>query len=340
QLAYLKTSAVARYSQLLQQEGIAGVLNYTSQTALLERDGTAAIDFNGSYGLYFWELFFHSCFLIAERYLTEQNYLSAKTWQRYVFSPAGYRNRLGVLEMEGGKPRYWNVLPLQQDLGWNATIPKTVDPDVIAMNDPMHYKLALFLSSVKTLIEHGDSCYRMQQRDYMAQAKMYYVQAAQMLGPRPQIDYTNSWPNPTLGSEASITLVAAPGAAGQLQAYLVEQNGNFLPPYNADLLMFWDKLEVRLYNLRNNLTLDGQSLVLPLYATEASPTSLQLQQGAGNGSVGGSVPANLQVSEFRFPVLIDKARTAVSSVIQFGNELQSALLQRDNEYMTLLVQTQ
>ncbi|MFJ2713251.1 hypothetical protein ACIOZM_20480, partial [Pseudomonas sp. NPDC087346] len=31
---------------------------------------------------------------------------------------------------------------------------------------------------------------------------------------------------------------------------------------------------------------------------------------------------------------------AVSSVIQFGNELQSALLQRDNEYMTLLVQTQ
>jgi hypothetical protein len=56
--------------------------------------------------------------------------------------------------------------------------------------------------------------------------------------------------------------------------------------------------------------------------------------------VGGSVPANQQLSEFRFPVLMDKARTAVSSVIQFGNELQTALLQRDNEYMTLLVQTQ
>ncbi|WP_223518925.1 neuraminidase-like domain-containing protein [Pseudomonas sp. GL-B-19] len=345
----LETNSALNFVSALQRDGVDGLLNYSSQTQNVELNNTASIDFNGSYGLYFWEIFFHSCFLIADRYLTEQNYASAKLWHQYIFSPTGYRNSRGELDKPGGETRYWNVVPLQTDQTWNASIPETVDPDVIAMNDPMHYKMAIFLSSVNALIEHGDDCYRMQQRDYIGQAKMYYIQASQMLGPRPEIHYTNSWPDPSVADEASHILArqlsniddqAPNDGFVAFEQYLSSKNGSFLPPYNADLLLYWDKLEVRLYNLRNNLTLDGQPLVLPLFATPVSPTALQLQHGAGNGAAGGSVPANQQVSEFRFPVLMDKARTAVSSVIQFGSALQTALLQRDNEYMTLLVQTQ
>ncbi|WP_223521489.1 neuraminidase-like domain-containing protein [Pseudomonas sp. GL-B-19] len=345
----LETSSAPYFTSMLQSDGVGGLLSYNCQAQDVEGGNTAPIDFNSSYGLYFWELFFHSSFLIADRYLTEQNYARAEQWHKYIFSPTGYRNSLGILDTVENDIRYWNVVPLQKDQTWNASIPETVDPDVIAMNDPMHYKMAVFLSSVNALIEHGDNCYRMQQRDYMTQAKMYYIQASQMLGPRPDIDYTNSWSNPTVGVEASTGSLQQSDSSNEqtpsrmatlFKAYLLDANGSFLPPYNADLLLYWDKLEVRLFNLRNNLTLDGQPLVLPLFATPVSPTALQLQHGAGNGAAGGSVPANQQVSEFRFPVLMDKARTAVSSVIQFGNELQTALLQRDNEYMTLLVQTQ
>ena len=348
-IAYLETNSASFFMNVLQLRGISGLLSYTTQTTPIELNNTAPIDFNGSYGLYFWEIFFHSSFLIADRYLTEQNYPGAVEWYKYIFTPTGYRNRDGLLEMIGSEVRHWNVVPLQQDHTWNAAIPPTVDPDVIAMNDPMHYKMAIFLNSVNVLIERGDSCYRMLQRDYLAQAKMYYLEASQMLGPRPVIDYTNSWPNPTVAEEAARIAVVDfddPDAPAPtvlttlLRAYLSEQNGSFLPPYNVDLLIYWDKLEVRLFNLRHGLSLDGQPLLLPLFATPANPRDLQLQHGAGNGMGGNSVPANQTLSEYRFVVLMDKARAAVASVMQFGNALQAALVQRDNTYMTLLVQTQ
>ncbi|QXH74805.1 hypothetical protein KSS92_09965 [Pseudomonas atacamensis] len=348
-ICQLTTDSASFFASKLMLEGISGLLSYSTQTTNVELNNTAPIDFNGSYGLYFWEIFFHSSFLIADRFLTEQNFAESLTWYQYIFTPTGYRNRDGLLEMIGNEVRHWNVVPLQQDHSWSAAIPPTVDPDVIAMNDPMHYKMAIFLNSVNALIERGDSCYRMLQPDYLDQAKMYYLAASQMLGPRPVIDFTNSWPNPTVGEEASKIAVvdfddpdtAAPTLMTTLlRAYLSEQNGSFLPPYNTDLLIYWDKLEVRLFNLRHNLSLDGQPLFLPLFATPANPRDLQIQHGAGNGMGGNSVPANQTLSEYRFVVLMDKARAAVASVMQFGNALLAALVQRDNSYMTLLVQTQ
>jgi hypothetical protein len=343
------TTSTAQYFTARLQSGIDSLLSYQTQTTLIEQDKTQAIDFNGSYGLYFWEIFFHASFLIADRYLNEQNYADSALWYQYIFTPSGYRNKDGQLETIEGAPRYWNVVPLQQDHTWNAAIPPTVDPDIIAMNDPMHYKMAIFLNTINMLIERGDSAYRQLQRDFLAQAKMYYLQASQMLGPRPQIDYNDSWPNPTVGAEAAEIVVAdfddpdapAPTRLTQLlRAYVAEQNGNFLPPYNEDLLLYWDKLEVRFYNLRHNLSLDGQPLSLPLFAKPVSPSDLQRQHDTGNGAGGNSVLGVALVSQFRFVVLLEKARSSVSNAIQFGALLQNALERRDNENLTLMLQTQ
>ncbi|MDA8486886.1 neuraminidase-like domain-containing protein, partial [Pseudomonas resinovorans] len=82
--------------------GIANLLSYEVQTALIEQGGTQPIDFNGAYGLYFWEIFFHSSFLIADRYLNEQNYADAAQWYRYIFAATGYRNDQGELETIDG----------------------------------------------------------------------------------------------------------------------------------------------------------------------------------------------------------------------------------------------
>ncbi|MDA8486651.1 neuraminidase-like domain-containing protein, partial [Pseudomonas resinovorans] len=143
----LSTSSAKYFIESL-QTSIFNLLSYQTQTALIEQAGTQPIDFNGSYGLYFWEIFFHSSFLIADRYLNEQNYAEAAQWYRYIFAATGYRNDQGELETIDGLERYWNVVPLQQDHTWNTAIPPTDDPDVIAMNDPMHYKMAIFLNTV------------------------------------------------------------------------------------------------------------------------------------------------------------------------------------------------
>ncbi|MCC8457445.1 insecticidal toxin complex protein TcaB [Photorhabdus aegyptia] len=323
------------------------LLNYDVQGQF---GGSNPVDnFSGPYGIYLWEIFFHIPFLVAVRMQTEQRYEDADTWYKYIFRSAGYRDANGQLIMDGSKPRYWNVMPLQLDTAWDTTQPATTDPDVIAMADPMHYKLAIFLHALDLLIARGDSAYRQLERDTLVEAKMYYIQAQQLLGPRPDIHTTNTWPNPTLSKEAGAiatpTLLSSPEVmtfAAWLSAGDTANigDGDFLPPYNDVLLGYWDKLELRLYNLRHNLSLDGQPLNLPLYATPVDPKTLQRQQAGGDGT--GSSPAGGQgsVQGWRYPLLVERARSAVSLLTQFGNSLQTTLEHQDNEKMTLLLQTQ
>lgn len=329
----------------LLEESLDALFDYTIQGDEQLGGMTA---FNGPYGLYLWEIFFHVPFLMAVRFQTEQRYELAERWFQFIFNSAGYRDDYGsLLTDDKGNVRYWNVMPLQEDTEWNDTLSlATTDPDEIAMADPMQYKLAIFIHTLDFLISRGDSLYRMLERDALTEAKMYYIQASQLLGPRPEIRINHSWPDPTLQSEAeAVTAVptrsdsrAAPILA--LRALLKAENGHFLPPYNDELLAFWDKIELRLYNLRHNLSLDGQPLHLPLFAEPVNPRELQVQHGAGDGLGGSSNSVQSRQSVYRFPLVIDKARNAANSVIQFGNALENALAKQDSEAMTMLLQTQ
>lgn len=356
-LAYISTNTGQVFYSELEKYGVDGVLSYTLQTRAIEptpgNNGLEMkpISFNSAYGLYFWEIFFYIPFLIADRYLVEQNYENAARWYQYIFSNIGYRDNNGELETINGDVRYWNVVPLQEDDSWNTAIPPTTDPDAIAMADPIQFKMTIFLKTVNMWIQQGDHYYRQLERDTLAKAKMCYQQAFQLLGPRPVIDYNNSWPipDPTLGDEADEIVVygadnvdaAAPTYLTQaLRAFLSNQNGDFLPPYNDDLVLYWDKLEVRFYNLRHNLSLNGQPLVLPSYATPISPIELQLRHSAGNGPGGSTVQSQHLQSQFRYSVLLEQARYAAASVVQFGGSLLATLEKGDSEAMTLLLQRQ
>ncbi|WP_248916930.1 Tc toxin subunit A [Pseudomonas moorei] len=351
-LSRISTNSGPFFYSVLESKNIDGLLSYATQNANIEPVpgfGKVPINFDSAYGVYFWEIFFYISFLIADRYLAEQNYENAALWYQYIFSGPGYRDSDGELETIDGQVRYWNVVPLQTDVSWNSSPATSVDPDAIAMNDPMNFKMAIFLKVVNLLIQTGDNYYRQLEKDMLAKAKMYYIEAAQMLGTRPVFDINNSWPNSSVSIESASVAVMdfdnpdAPSPTyltEAFQAYLVSQNGNFLPPYNEDLLKYWDTVELRLYNLRHNLSITGQPLSLPIYATPVSPEELQRKHGVGDGSGGNSVQVIPFASQFRFVVLLEKARTAVNSVIQFGAELLSTLEKSDNEKMTLMLQTQ
>lgn len=329
----------------LLEKGLDALFDYSIQSSD-ELGGTDA--FNGPYGIYLWEIFFHIPFLIAVRLQMEQRYELAERWFKFIFNSTGYRDEEGnLLKDNNGKVRYWNVVPLQEDTEWDETLSlATTNPDEIALSDPMQYKLAVFIHTLEFLINRGDHAYRMLERDTLTEAKMYYIQVSQLLGPRPEIRINNSWPEPTLKSEAN-AITAEPTRSNssitpilQLRAFLKMENGHFLPPYNDELLAFWDKIELRLYNLRHNLSLDGQPLNLPLFAEPMNPRDLQIQYSAGDGLEGSAASSQSSQSIYRFPIVIDKARTAVSSVIQFGNALENALAKQDTEAMTLLLQSQ
>ncbi|MDE9463153.1 neuraminidase-like domain-containing protein [Xenorhabdus bovienii] len=329
------------------------IFDYLYRYALqgpLQIGGMAA--FNGHNGMYLWEIFFHIPFLAATRFATEQRFDEAERWYKYIFNSAGYRDEDGaVLTGLDGNPRYWNCYPLQKDSAWDALadMPTSTDPDVIAAADPMHYKLAIFLHTLDFLIVRGDAAYRLLERDTMTEAKMYYVQAQQLLGPRPDIPVTNTWPNPnpTLASEAgSIGTPLSnegPMTFGQWLSdgdYNEMGDGHFLPPYNDVLLAYWDKLELRLYNLRHNLSLDGQPLNLPLFATPVDPKELHRQQSGGDGIQGDTAAGRQGGIGWRYTLLAEHARTAVSQLMQFGASLQNSLECQDSEKLTLLMQTQ
>ncbi|MDE9540959.1 neuraminidase-like domain-containing protein, partial [Xenorhabdus bovienii] len=140
---------------------------------------TEPMDFSGANALYFWELFYYTPMLVAQRLLHEQNFDETHRWLKYVWSPAGYivHGQIQIYK--------WNVRPLLEDTSWNSDPLDSVDPDAVAQNDPMHYKVSTFMRALDLLLARGDYAYRQLERDTLNEAKMWYMQALNLLGEKP-----------------------------------------------------------------------------------------------------------------------------------------------------------
>ncbi|HFD6780765.1 TPA: neuraminidase-like domain-containing protein [Pseudomonas aeruginosa] len=304
-------------------------------------DTTEPMDFTGANALYFWEMFYYTPMMVYLRLLQESKFDEALTWIKYIWSPSGY------ISSQGSKAPYnWNCRPLEEDTSWNATPLDSVDPDAVAQNDPMHYKVATFMSMLDLLIARGDAAYRQLERDTLNEAKMWYMQALNLLGDEPYVPLNGEWADPSLDSAASTTTqsayqqalltlretgLPAPMTANSLTAL-------FLPEVNGKLQGYWQLLAQRLYNLRHNLSIDGQPLSLPLYATPVSPEALQSAAVASSQGGGTLPPAVMPL--YRFPVILGNTRTLVGQLMQFGSSLLGIIERQDSEAMAELLQTQ
>ncbi|MCT8342099.1 MULTISPECIES: Tc toxin subunit A-related protein [Photorhabdus] len=297
-------------------------------------DATEPMDFNGANSLYFWELFYYTPMLIAQRLLHEQNFDEANRWLKYVWNPAGYI-------VNGQMQHYrWNVRPLQEDTSWNDDPLDSVDPDAVAQHDPMHYKVATFMRTLDLLIEQGDYAYRQLERDTLAEAKMWYMQALHLLGDKPHLPLSSTWNDPELEEAADLEKqqIHAKAIADLRQGQSTD-GGNtdlFLPQVNEVMLSYWQKLEQRLYNLRHNLSIDGQPLHLPIFATPADPKAL-LSAAVASSQGGSNMPTSF-MSLWRFPHMLENARGMVSQLTQFGSTLQNIIERQDAEALNTLLQ--
>ncbi|WP_162524133.1 neuraminidase-like domain-containing protein [Photorhabdus khanii] len=311
--------------------------------AVLPQSYTEAMDFNGANALYFWEMFYYVPIMVFRRLLQESRFTEATQWIKYIWSPDGY------LVNDQSATYQWNVRPLQEETTWHSNPLDSTDPDAVAQADPMHYKVATFMAWLDLLIARGDAAYRQLERDTLNEAKMWYMQALMLLGDEPLMTQDNTWTNPSLKDAADKTVQATIQQAlltvrqhTTSDSILYTANSltsPFLPQQNEKLQGYWQTLAQRLYNLRHNLSIDGQPLSLSIYASPSDPATLL--SAAVNSSQGGSaLPTVENMPLWRFPVMLESARSMVSQLTQFGSTLLSISERQDAEALSELLQTQ
>lgn len=300
------------------------------------------MDFSGANALYFWEMFYYVPMMVFKRLLSENRFTEATQWLHYIWNPAGY-------VVSGDAQNYtWNVRPLEEETTWHADPLDSVDPDAVAQADPLHYKVATFMSYLDLLIARGDLAYRQLERDTLNEAKMWYVQALNILGDEPYLAQGTGWTSPRLTDAADKTTQktvqqALLAVRQQVQAGDELHTANsltnlFLPQQNEKLAGYWQTLNQRLYNLRHNLSIDGQPLSLSVYAQPADPSAL-LSAAVMASQGGGDLPAAV-MPLYRFPVMLESARGLVGQLTQFGSTLLSITERQDAEALSELLQTQ
>ena len=317
--------------------------------------GLAPLDFQGAYGKYLWELFLYMPWLIAHRFNLEQRYAEAETWLKYLFDPARKHSQVSP-----DQP-YWGLSALNSDsahMGYLHDNPD--DPNQIALSAPVHFKRALYALYVDILLNRGDAAYRQTTSESLNEAKLWYVRAQSLLGPEPSVQVVDPWASTTLGDltrhiddtlraterkmeRAEFDKLSSADHSKLARAiHRVSDSQLLCVPPDKAMLARWEKVQSRLFNLRNHLDLTGKPLRVPLYAPPASPRQLlnlyASPRMAGDASSVRRQPAH--VGHYRFQTVHALAMVAVENVVQFGNALLSIIERQDQSEHLQLQQQQ
>jgi hypothetical protein len=450
----LTTGAVPRLSRSLFSGGIESLLSLSSQQIPvvpelpftrykpdtwrvippLQYDGTQ-VDFDGPYGLYYWELFFFSPQLIGTRLSADRRFEEAQEWFQYVFNPTTREQKLGpdsfmtpdisrtlstqaytqlrgqgiitaedqvskefnentslaflwteipasekkelmirevrniLLNYQLSKPsaRFWQFQPfrnhtlqeLQEILTDAAQIAiynnNPFDPFAIARLRIGAFEKAIYMSYLDNLISWGDAFFTQYTWESLTTATLLYTYAYNLLGDKP----VNEGPCPSQPPTDFKKIRAKyEGAPGGIPQFLIDME-NFIPahsivapelygkpfndidayfcvPENPQMLAYWDKVDDRLYKVRNCLDLEGKPLKLPLFPPPINPLDLVRASAAGRSALSVIEQQQAYIPPYRFTPMLSHARTLVSSVMQLGSALFTALSGRDSEALARL----
>lgn len=203
----LGTHTIAALSQRLFTGGIASLLSIEAQRTpelAFSRLTPGAnvldttrnqLDFDGALGPYFWEVFFHSVFLVAQRLTQAKRYEEAKRWYEYVFDPTAKDDGIPT---QHPFDRFWRFLPFrdftQESLTGILTSVEQIaayqrdpfDPDAIARLRGSAYPKATVMRYIDNLIQWGDALFAQDTRESITQAVNLYLLASDLLGRRPE----------------------------------------------------------------------------------------------------------------------------------------------------------
>ncbi|MCW1243936.1 neuraminidase-like domain-containing protein [Pseudomonas sp. SAICEU22] len=316
--------------------------------------------FDGCNGLYFWEMFFHTPDLVGARLTAEGRYREAQGWYEYIFNPLAREINetapLGTIDSEmTPAPAYWRCRPLGNDVDPSYEIDAPTDPDAIGYSAPVHMRIALFLRYVDNLIAWGDSQYRRLDYDSMIAARLNYTRALSLMGREPEARTATTWQPVTLGellgtvqarealkafeADFSIRLADVPTGMTNTPRFELLGTGVFLPGINERPERLRRLLKERLDNLRQNRSIDGQPLSIPLFSPPLDP--LDLLRSKGNSELGEArnPGGQVQVVPYKWRTVHNLALQGTEFLIQQEDLLRSWLEQRDRTELEELQQS-
>ena len=163
------------------------------QTQKLVNNSGQQLDMDGPYGEYYWEMFFHIPYLIANHLNANHKYKEAKWWYERIFNPTS--------EEEPGsqKPsdhnwqfrefRNLDIEKLKDMMTNEACIEEykkdPFNPHAIAKLRTNAYQKAIVMKYIDNLIDWGDYLFTQDTRESINEALMLYQLAYDILGKRP-----------------------------------------------------------------------------------------------------------------------------------------------------------
>lgn len=156
-------------------------------------DNPAHIDFSGSYGEYYTELFFHIPFLIASSLNANQKFKEAKWWYERIFNPTASDSPAS------GKPkdRSWRYIEftnldikkikeiLTNGMALEQYRKDPFNPHAIARLRISAYQKTIVMKYIDNLLDWGDYLFAQDTMESINEATMLYVLASDILGKRP-----------------------------------------------------------------------------------------------------------------------------------------------------------
>lgn len=342
-------------------------LNTTKRSELVERDGyqvafptiscNEQVDFEGPFGLYASELFFHAPALVASVFNKNMQYPEAQKWWQFIFNPIG-------VELKD-KQKAWQFLPFHDykpgpmhiDL-WKLILLNTDphNPDRIAALKPETYMKWVVMQYLDNLIAWGDMEFGTDTWESLNAATLLYFEAEDLLGKKPKKD---SCSTETVPGDLSFENIEKPSNENpvtidekledrlpNLQAHTCSvfhsdfSNTPFCHPANDQLEAYWGLLEDRLFKLRNGLNLQGQTVMPALYGQLISPLLMAGNDQAGDTHLVNPSALGASLPVYRFKTGIGNALMVAEMVSQFGAQLLSALQQQDSEALQAMQATQ
>ncbi|WP_374699415.1 neuraminidase-like domain-containing protein [Wolbachia endosymbiont (group A) of Limnophora tigrina] len=307
------------------------------------------LDFQGFYGVYLWEIFFHIPTLVAYLFNQEQKFAEARKWYQYIFNP-----------LKKGCDA-WQFIPFKtkcdkesDESGEKCDSGKLVDSlDSYKEADKKKtsHEKYIIMSYVDNLIDWGDSEFSKGTWESINQATMLYIRAWDLLGERPKkkgkfkvksknICELSNNKYDICKIEASAPRSVVRNTQNSPNAAVVDLTiycSYFCTPENKKFISLWNTIEDRLYKIRHCLDIKGKRLELALFQPSIDPGQL-ISTAAGESTM--RLPKIAQVPHYRFKYMITYAKSIADTVTQIGSELLSVLEKKDAEALNLLYNKQ
>ena len=157
-------------------------------------ESTTHLDFGGSYGEYFRELFLHIPWLIATHLNANLKFDEAKRWYERDLRPDGerqharqnaYRPQLAVHGVPRGLDAEAEGPPLRPGARWRPTRRIPFNPHAIARLRPSAFQKAIVMQYIDNLLDWGDALFAQDSLESINEATMLYILASDILGDRP-----------------------------------------------------------------------------------------------------------------------------------------------------------